>query len=223
MNTNQTSEKSGTLTLIGMLAMIVLTVVKAVTGSQMAANALILSGIALFFIVEALEKTPDAESGLSFPRFLPDLKRPGVIPLILLSVGLGLAELLADKLLFHSALTEHVLGRADIMTSKNLLVVLVNQVFVVAGEEIGFRGFFLGKGMKRFPFRYVALVSALVFAAAHFTAGPAAVVARDLAGIFVDAVIFALLYRKTNNCLIPCVPHFCGNLLGYLLLPVLLA
>ncbi len=216
-------DKSVLLTIIGMSAMIALTAVKAATSSQLAASALIVSGIAFFFIVEAVAKTPDATSGLSFKRFFPDLKKPGVIPLILIMAALTVLELFLDKLLFGNRLVEHVLGRATIMSSTDLATVLINQVFVVLGEEIGFRGFFVGKGMKVFPFWPTALVSAAVFAAAHLSAGPVAIVACDLIQIFIDGVLFALLYRKTGNCLISCIPHFVGNMLGYFLVPVIFA
>ena len=209
--------------MIGMAVMIALTAIKAATSSQPAANALIISGIAFFFIAEAVAKTPDASSGLSFRRFLPDLKKPGVIPLILFMAVLTVVELFLDKLLFGSQLVEHVLGRAAIMSSTSLATVLLNQVFIVLGEEIGFRGFFVGKGMKVFPFWLTALVSAAVFAAAHLTAGPAAVVACDLIQIFIDGILYALLYRKTGNCLISCIPHFIGNMVGYFLIPVIFA
>ena len=217
------NDKSTILTIAGMMVMIALTAIKAATSSQLAASALVLSGIAFFFIAEAVAKTPDALSGLSFRRFFPDLKKPGVIPLILIMAVLTVLEMFLDKLLFGNQLAEHVLGRATVMTSTNVATVLLNQVFIVLGEEIGFRGFFVGKGMKAFPFRPTAVVSAAVFAAAHLAAGPAAVVACDLIQIFIDGVLFALLYRKTGNCLISCIPHFAGNMLGYFLVPVIFA
>ncbi len=77
MKTIEKNDKSAILTVVGMTAMIALTAVKAATSFPLAASALIVSGIAFFFIAEALAKTPDAESGLSFRRFLPDLKKPG--------------------------------------------------------------------------------------------------------------------------------------------------
>ncbi len=223
MKAIQKNDKSVIITIVGMTAMITLTVIKAAASSQLAASALIISGIAFFFIVEGISKIPDSESGLSFRRFFPDLKKPGVIPLILIMAGLTVLEMFLDKLLFGNQLAEHVLGRAAIMSSEDLGTVLLNQVFVVLGEEIGFRGFFVGKGMKIFPFWPTALVSAAVFAAAHLTAGPAAIVACDLIPILIDGVLFALLYRKTGNCLISCIPHFAGNMLGYFLLPVIFA
>ena len=221
MKTNRKNDKSVVLTIAGIITMITLTAIKAATSSQLAANALIISGIAFFFIEEAVSKTPDAISGLSFKRFFPDLKKPGVIPLILIMAGLTVLEMFLDKLLFGNQLAEHVLGRATVMSSTSVATVLLNQVFIVLGEEIGFRGFFVGKGMKIFPFWPIALVSAAVFAAAHLAAGPAAVVACDLIQIFIDGVLFALLYRKMGNCLISCIPHFVGNMLGYFLIPVI--
>lgn len=223
MNRSANKNTGTILTIIGMITMVVLTAVKALTTSQLAGPALIIAGIAFFFIVEAVEKTPDSESGLSFPRFFKDLMKPGVIPLILFMIALTIGEMFLDKQLFGNALAEHVVGRASFMSSTSLSTVLLNQVFVVLGEEIGFRGFFVGKGMKVLPFWPVALVSAVVFAAAHYAVGPAAVVASDLGGILIDAVLYALLYRKTGNCLISCIPHFCGNMLGYFLVPFIFA
>ena len=223
MKTINKNDKGVILTIIGMITMIILTVIKAVTSSQLAASALIISGIAFFFIAEAVAKTPDAVSGLSFRRFFPDLKKPGVIPLILIMAVLTVLEMFLDKALFGNRLAEHVLGRATIMSSTSLATVLLNQVFVVLGEEIGFRGFFVGKGMEIFPFWPTALVSAAVFSAAHLAAGPAAVVACDLIQIFIDGVLFSLLYRKTGNCLISCISHFVSNMLGYFLVPIIFA
>ncbi|MBQ4375557.1 MAG: CPBP family intramembrane metalloprotease, partial [Erysipelotrichales bacterium] len=83
--------------------------------------------------------------------------------------------------------------------------------------------FFVGKGMKRFSFWPAAIVGAVLFAAAHYTAGAAGIVARDLGGIFIDAILFAILYRKTGNCLISFIPHFVSNMLGFFLVPVIFA
>ncbi len=49
----------------------------------------------------------------------------------------------------------------------------------------------------------------------------AGIVAWDLAGIFTDAILFAILYRRTGNCLISYVPHFPNNMIGFFLVPVM--
>lgn len=222
MNNEKTSKET-ILTVAGSILMILLTAAKALTGSQIAASALIIVGIAFFFIAEAAAKTKDPESGLSFPRFFTDLKKPSVIPLILFTIALTPLEMFLTRRLFGNALAEHVLARASIMSSASIATVLLNQVLVVLGEEIGFRGFFVGKGEKLLPFWPVALVSAVVFAAAHYAAGDGAIVAWDLGEIFIDAVLYALIYHRSGNCLISCIPHFCSNMLGYFLVPIVFA
>ena len=217
------TDKSVILTILGMAVMIIAVAVKAATSSMIAAAVIHIAGLACFFIIEGIEKTPDSESGLSFKRFFSDLKKPGVIPLILFMILLSPAEMLLSKAVFGRAYIDHVLGRVNVPGLDQLPLLLFNQIVSVLGEEIEFRAFFVGKGMKRFSFWPVAIAGAVIFAAAHYAAGPAGIVARDLAGIFIDAILFAILYRKTGNCLISFIPHFLNNMIGFFLVPVIFA
>jgi membrane protease YdiL (CAAX protease family) len=217
------TDKSVILTILGMAVMIIAVAVKAATSSMIAAAVIHIAGLACFFIIEGIEKTPDSESGLSFKRFFSDLKKPGVIPLILFMILLSPAEMLLSKAVFGRAYIDHVLGRINVPGLGQLPLLLFSQTVSVLGEEIEFRAFFVGKGMKRFSFWPVAIVGAVLFAAAHYAAGAAGIVAWDLGGIFIDAILFAILYRKTGNCLISFVPHFVSNMLGFFLVPVIFA
>ena len=217
------TDKSVILTILGMAVMIIAVAVKAATSSMIAAAVIHIAGLACFFIIEGIEKTPDSESGLSFKRFFSDLKKPGVIPLILFMILLSPAEMLLSKAVFGRAYIDHVLGRINVPGLDQLPLLLFNQIVSVLGEEIEFRAFFVGKGMKRFSFWPVAIAGAVIFAAAHYAAGPAGIVARDMTGIFIDAILFAILYRKTGNCLISFIPHFVSNMLGFFLVPVIFA
>jgi membrane protease YdiL (CAAX protease family) len=104
---------------------------------------------------------------------------------------------------------------------EQLPLLLFSQIVSVLGEEIEYRAFFVGKGMKRFSFWPVAVAGAALFAAAHYAPGAAGVIAWDLCGIIIDAILFAILYRKTGNCLISFVPHFLNNMIGFFLVPIL--
>ena len=214
-------DKVKMITLIGMAVMIVAVAVKAATSSVIAAAAIHIAGLACFFLIESIEKTPDSESGLSFKRFFPDLKKPGVLLLILFMLVLSPGEMLLTKAVFGSAYIDHVLGRVNVPGLDQLPLLLFNQIVSVLGEEIEFRAFFVGKGMKRFSFWPVAIAGAVFFAAAHYAAGPAGIVAWDLGSIFIDAILFAILYRKTGNCLISFIPHFLNNMIGFFLVPIL--
>ena len=66
-------DKAAVITLVGMAVMLIAVAVKAATSSAIAAAAIHIAGLACFFIIEGIEKTPDSESGLSFKRFFSDL------------------------------------------------------------------------------------------------------------------------------------------------------
>ena len=214
-------DKVKMITLLGMAVMIIAVAVKAATSSVIAAAAIHIAGLACFFIIEGIEKTPDSESGLSFKRFFSDLKKPGVLLLILFLLVLSPVEMLLSKAVFGSAYIDHVLGRVNVPGLDQLPLLLFSQIVSVLGEEIEFRAFFVGKGMKRFSFWPVAVAGAVLFAAAHYAPGAAGLVAGDLGGIFIDAILFAILYRKTGNCLVSFVPHFLNNMIGFFLVPIL--
>ncbi len=215
------NDKVRMITLIGMAVMIIAVAAKAATSSVLAAAVIHIAGLACFFVIEGVEKTSDSESGLSFKRLFSDLKKPGVMPLILLMLVLSPAEMLLSKAVFGRAYIDHVLGRISVPSLEQLPLLLFSQIVSVFGEEIEFRAFFVGKGMKRFPFWPVAVAGAVLFAAAHYAAGPAGIVAWDLGGIFIDAILFAVLYRRTGNCLISFIPHFLNNMIGFFLVPVM--
>lgn len=62
MSTSIKTDKSTAFTVVGLIAMILLTITKVVPSSQLAGYS-VFAGIAFFFIVEAVTKTSDAESG----------------------------------------------------------------------------------------------------------------------------------------------------------------
>ena len=88
---------------------------------------------------------------------------------------------------------------------------LCSIIFAALGEEIAFRGFFVGKGMKRFPFWLCTVVSSVAFAAGHIAVGNAGLVAYDIATVFIDSMIYAMVYRRSGNCLMSTISHTLCN------------
>ncbi len=129
--------------------------------------------------------------------------------------------MLLSKAVFGRAFIDHVLERINVPGLDQLPLLLLNQIASVLGEEIEFRAFFVGKGMRYFSFWPVAIAGAVLFAAAHFAMGAPGIVAWDLGGIFIDAILFAILYFRTGNCLISFIPHFLNNMVGFFLVPIL--
>ena len=204
-------KKSDILTMTGAAVMILLTVTKAVPSSNIAGYSVFV-GIAFFFIAEAVSKTPHAESGLRFHTITKDLKKPGVMAWALLPGVSAIVTTVAGNLIFRGEFAAHVMGRAGSILSFDKTILLIAQVIIAAfGEEIAYRGFFLGKGMKIFPFWICAVVSSVVFAAGHITAGNTGVVLYDAACVFIDSLIFSVIYHKSGNCVISTLSHIFGN------------
>ena len=117
--------KGSLITLIGMIVMTVLIVVKLFMPESLFSGYALIVGIALFFVVEAVEKNPDNESGLRFRTFLDDLKKPQVLLWVLLPVGIMIAEMVCGKLFFeeqYMVYITHVIGRTSLeMNFSNFL------------------------------------------------------------------------------------------------------
>ncbi len=205
------NKKSAVLTLIGIIVMILLTVTKVVPSSKIAGYSVFV-GIAFFFITEAVAKTQAPESGLRFKTIAADIKKPGVIPWMLLPSVSGIVTLVVGNLIFSGEFVAHVMGRTGSILSFDKTALLIGQVMIAAfGEEIAYRGFFFGKSSKLFPVWLCALASSAVFAAGHIATGNIVLVVYDVATVFIDSLIFSVIYHKSGNCVVSTLSHILGN------------
>lgn len=211
------TQKSRAYTIIGMSLMASFILTKFIPSIQMEGGSIFI-GIASFFLVEYIEKTREKDSGLRFTTIIEDLKKPGVLLWMSFPIISSIGSILLGKLLFGNGYVDHVLSRTDSVLSFEQISVLIGQLVTGAfGEEIAFRGFFVGKGMKIFPFQACMLLSSFLFSIAHYAPGDPMIVAYDLIGIFIDALIYSMIYKKTGNCVISVIAHFLLNLIGLVL------
>lgn len=209
--TLENDKKSTIVTLIGIILMLLLTVTK-VNPSLQTASYSVFVGIAFFFITEAVTKTKNSESGLRLNTIVTDFKKQGVILWMLLPSVSGIVTLVAGDLLFHGEFVAHVMGRTSAILSFDKAALLIGQVIIAAfGEEIAYRGFFYGKSSKIFPHWLCMVVSSATFATGHIAAGNIGLVAYDIVAVFIDSLIFTVIYHKTGNCVISTFSHILGN------------
>lgn len=210
MNHADQTDRQTAITIAGLIVMLLLTATKVAPSSQIAGYSVFV-GIAFFFLAEAAEKPKPDESGLRFSTLWADIRKTGAI-LWLFPIVSAVLTLIVGNLLFDRAFVDHVVGRTSAILSFDRIPLLIGQVIVAAlGEEIAFRGFLVGKAMKRFPFWLCAAVSSAVFAAGHIATGKAGLVAYDIATIFVDGMFYAMVYRKSGNCLMSTISHILCN------------
>ena len=205
-------------TIIGLFLMAVLSLTKIIPELSLS-GLTVLIGILFFFVLEHFDKKSHIESGLRFKSFFDDLKKQGVIILVLLPIGTAVATLIIGDLVFKGAFTSHIVGRTDSMLSFDKMPLLMVQVIIAAlGEEIAWRGFFLGKSMTILPFWLCSIVSSLLFAVAHIASGSFELVSYDVLMIFIDSIIYSVIYKKTKNCLITTLSHILANTTGIVFL-----
>ncbi len=225
MSKQPVKSKGALITWIGMAVMTVLIMIKVFMPESLFSGYALIVGIALFFVVEAVEKTPDNESGLRFRTFPDDLKKPQVLLWVLLPIGITVAVIVCGKLFFeepYREYIEHVIGRTSLeMDFGNFLTWGLISTITVLGEEIAFRGFLFGKGSKVLPKMICMLGSAVLFALGHIATGHPVIVVFDLLGIFIDAIFYALAFQRSGNCLVSFLPHCINNFLGLLLVRIL--
>lgn len=195
----------------GIALMLLLTATKVVPSSNLAGYSVFV-GIVFFFLTEAASKTRGPASGLRFATIAADLKKPGVAFWMLLPTVSGIATLLVGGQIFGGAFVAHVMGRTGSILSFDQTALLAGQVILAAfGEEIAYRGFFFGKGSALFPAWACAVVSSAAFAAGHIAAGPIGIVAYDVVTIFLDSLVYSVIFHKTGNCVITTLSHLLCN------------
>lgn len=197
--------------------MVLLTLTKINPNSKIAGYSVWI-GIAFFFLEEYLFPAKSIESNLRFETIFKDLKKTGYFLVFVLPILSAAITTVLGNWFFGSAFLDHVFSRTEnFITFNNLPLLIFQIVFAAWGEEIAYRGFFLGKTMKYYPFWICAVISSAVFSAGHLSFGLAAVVLFDVITIFIDSLIYSIVYRKTQNCMISTLSHIVCNFSALLL------
>lgn len=177
---------------------------------QLASFTLII-GIVAFFVTR---KTNDDKSeGLNYKTIFALLKNKNIIILIFMPLVMNVMSLLIAKL-FVPEFIEHLTARTDFLAFNMLPVLIVELVIAALGEEIAWRAFFQKQVSKIFPFVPSLIVSSALFSICHFNQGSAIVVTYDLVFICINAIIYGVIFKKTDNAVISTISHFIANLFG---------
>lgn len=117
---------------------------------------------------------------------------------------------------------EHIKSRTDFIFSvSQLLFVVLQFAFFALGEEIAWRGFFQKQLNKQLPIIPTLIVTSILFSLCHFQTGDVAVVSYDLFFIFINSIIYGIIFYKTNNAWISAISHFIANLSAFIMMSFL--
>jgi uncharacterized protein len=185
------------------------------------AGVAVVVGVIFFFINKALEKQPTKESGLDFKGIGMNLSNKKIwywlaMPLIMDAVSIGISKLFLPEYI------DHVLDRTDTFISFDHVLLMVFQLIVLAlGEEIAWRAFFQKQLCKIMPITPVLLLSSAFFALGHLTDGNVMIVTFDVFFVFINSILYGIIFYKTNNAWISTISHFSANLFSVIVLVIL--
>ena len=178
----------------------------------------IVIGVVFFFVKRSSERNIASENALNRNAIGKHLKDQSIwfwitLPLIMNIICFALATL------FLPAFIDHILSRTEIVVSANMVALLILQLaFLALCEEIAWRGFFQKQLSKWLPTIPTLLLTSILFSLAHFAAGNIAVVGYDIFFIFINSVLYGIVFYKTNNVYIGAISHFTANLFSIVIL-----
>lgn len=168
-------------------------------------------GIVAFYITRKMND--DKNEGLNHKTILNSLKKVNIIVLILMPTIMNVICLLLAKLCVPE-FVEHLTARTDFLSFNKVLILVVELIIAALGEEIAWRAFFQKQMSKILPFVPSLIISATLFSICHFNQGSAIVVIYDLLFIFINAIFYGIIFKKTDNVFVSTIAHFLANLFG---------
>lgn len=175
------------------------------------ASLTIIIGIVAFFVTG--KTNDDKDEGLNFKTILSLLKNKGTIILIFMPILMNFICKVIAKL-FVPEFIEHLKERTGFLAFNMMPVLIVELIIAALGEEIAWRAFFQKQTSKIVPFLPSLIISSALFSICHFNQGNAIVVIYDLVFIFINAIIYGIIFKKTDNAFISTIAHFLANLFG---------
>ena len=176
----------------------------------------VIVGVIAYFVTRKTNETKN--EGFNIKTIFKDFKNhpKAILFAILPFVTCLLSTVIANK--FIPEFNEHVNNRASFAISDNLMITILTMAVLTLGEEIAWRGFFQKQTTRIIRFVPSIILTSLLFALGHFSAGSFIVVAYDLSFVFIDSTIFGLIFKETDNAWCSWIPHFLADILGVLLI-----
>lgn len=177
----------------------------------------VIIGVVFFFITKAYEKQLYRDSGFDIKAIGANLKDKKiwiwiVLPLIMDAVCFLIAKLFLPEYIAH------VLERTESILSFDKIILLVFQLAVLAiGEEIAWRAFFQKQLSKTLSIIPVLVISSVLFAFGHLSAGNVNIVIYDVFFIFINSILYGIIFYKSKNAWISAISHFIANLFSIII------
>jgi membrane protease YdiL (CAAX protease family) len=171
----------------------------------------------LYMIIESwLRHRTWAENGFSF-RTIPSGLRQTFMWFLLVVFGTQ-ALFIFGGYFFLPDLFAHIIGRVPMDIGSLNASLFISIAIATFLEELNFRALFQNR-LSAFvsPAVAIGLVS-LVFAIGHYSPGPALIVFIDLLSVFVDSLIYGIIFQRSKNVFVSWIPHYLADIFSIVVL-----
>lgn len=173
-------------------------------------------GIVTFFIIRKKEKEEGNIDALEIKRIPQAFKQKSMWLIILLPVFMNVICYIVAEFALPEFI-EHLKNRTGMLSIDQLLLLVLELAIAALGEEIAWRGFFQKQLNKAIPFVPTLVISSFLFSICHLSVGNVIVVIYDILFIFINAIIYGIIFHKTENAWVSWIAHFLANLFGTIL------
>ncbi|MFN8442844.1 MAG: CPBP family intramembrane glutamic endopeptidase [Caldilineaceae bacterium] len=109
---------------------------------------------------------------------------------------------------------QHIFARLPVdMRAMNASVV-ITLVIGTFLEELIFRALFQNRLAILVSPATAISITALTFALAHYSPGPVLVVFVDLLSVFIDGLLYGVIYQRSKNIFVSWIPHFLADVVA---------
>lgn len=219
MDMAKKQNKPDTRILIETLALLVLVILLSLLIPQMK-GLFELIPIVYILVEKHLRKRTFNEIGFKLKHTLKDVKANWYL-ILLVAVILQFGTLIFAKY-FIPDFVAHVQSRIPLVTMSQLIPLFVEITVATFIEEIIYRGFFQERLGRYSGTAISVILTSLVFSFMHFSAGTFIVVAYDIFTIFLDSLIYSIIYHRTKNIFASWVAHYLADLIAVVAMLILI-
>jgi len=175
--------------------------------------------IVYFFIDKIIRKIPFSEIGLDIKLIGNNLKNKRIYFWLLLPVFMCFIEIIIANI-FIPEYIPHLLSRVEkVVSLDNFNILLIFQLIIFAlWEEVLWRAFFQNKLSKYIPIFPAILITSALFAIGHISGGINYITLYDILFVFINSIIYGIVFYKSKNAWMSFFSHFLANITGLIIL-----
>ena len=170
----------------------------------------------LYLFIETRGKKGKMEDSSFIPKnILPDIKNYWwliLLPVVLCIVSISLLKFVLPEVYLSLSDIKPILSfdKSFLQIPKLLILAFV--------EEITFRGFFQAKICNIIKPIWAIIITSLFFVIATFSAGSTSGLIYIMFFIFIDNIIYGVIYQNTKNIYSCTISHFLANVISTFIL-----